>query len=503
MVTYLSLILIVPIVGAVLLVLFEQMRKYLKKMGICTDCLNHIFANVVALTVFVLAIISIFVANFKDLNTTADHLLEFGKYGNLEAILISIFSFLVLMAVLFSVDYMKGKNGLGYYYALILTLLTGLSAVVMSSNFFTLFIGWELFALSAYSLVAFDRAKRGAVEASLKYFLMSTVGSMLVLLATALTYGYYGTVSFDVLVGMDPIGKITGVISALYIVGFGVTAAMLFLNAWLPDAHSNAPSTISALLSGIVVKAGAFAIYRTIFWGFSGNGNFLPNTSVFISWLGILTMIEGNYLVFSQFKRKDIIDLKRILAYSTTVHLGYVILGIGAGTAIGLEASVMHIFTHSLGKGALFLLSGTMIAAVGSRDIRDMKGLGRRSPFIAIVLTTSLLSLAGIPITGGFVSKLLVILSVYGGSHDQIMNLILVIFAVINSVLALGGYLYILKYIVFDPPEAKAEEKLKIPKFEAIPLTIMMVIVILLGVWPGKVFEYIVDAVQGLLPLWT
>ncbi|MBA7568652.1 NAD(P)H-quinone oxidoreductase subunit 2, chloroplastic [subsurface metagenome] len=502
MVTYLSLILIVPIVGAVLLVLFEQMRKYLKKIRICTDCLNHIFANVVALTVFVLAIISIFVDNFKDLNTTADLLLEFGKYGNLEAILISIFSFLVLMAVLFSVDYMKGKKGLGYYYALILTLLTGLSAVVMSSNFFTLFIGWELFALSAYSLVAFDRAKRGAVEASLKYFIMSTVGSMLVLLATALTYGYYGTVSFDVLVRMAPIGQITGVISALYIVGFGVTAAMLFLNAWLPDAHSNAPSTISALLSGIVVKAGAFAIYRTIYWGFSGNGVSLPNTSVFISWLGILTMIEGNYLVFSQFKRKDIIDLKRILAYSTTVHLGYVILGIGAGTAIGLEASVMHIFTHSLGKGALFLLSGTMIAAVGSRDIRDMKGLGRRSPFIAIVLTTSLLSLAGIPITGGFVSKLLVILSVYGGNHDQIMNLILVIFAVINSVLALGGYLYILKYIVFDPPEAKAEEKLKIPKFEAIPLTIMMVIVILLGVWPGKVFEYIVDAI-GLLPLWA
>ena len=112
------------------------------------------------------------------------------------------------------------------------------------------------------------------------------------------------------------------------------------------------------------------------------------------------------------------------------------------------------------------------------------------------------MSLAGIPITGGFVSKLLVILSVYGGSHDQIMNLILVIFAVINSVLALGGYLYILKYIVFDPPEAKAEEKLKIPKFEAIPLIIMMVIVIILGVWPGKVFEYIVDAIQGL-PLWA
>ena len=490
---YLSLILIVPLAGAGLLALFEQFKNFLNRIKICTKCLNHIVANIIALGVFVLGIVSIFVNSMWVMNTTTDGLLE---YGLLQAILITIFGFLIWMAVLFSVDYMKEKTGIGFYYALILTLFSGLSAVVMSNNFFTLFIGWEMFALSGYALVAFERMKRGAVEASLKYFIMSTAGSMLILLATALTYGYYGSVNFSVLRASSIASPIAGAIIALFIIGFGVTAAMLFLNAWLPDAHSHAPSTISALLSGIVVKAGAYGIYRSLYWTFAVD-NILP-TRIFISWLAILTMFEGNFLVFSQFWRKDIIDFKRILAYSTTVHLGYVVLGIGAGTDLGIGASVFHILTHAAGKGSLFLLSGLLIAAVGSRDIRDMQGLGRRSPFVGIILTIGLLSLGGIPITGGFVSKLLVILAAFNGAHWPVMNIVIVIMAVINSLLALGGYLYILKIIVFDKPESDEGEKLKIPTFEGISLGIMAVVIILLGVWPEKVFDLIAQAIGVL-----
>jgi len=490
---YLSLILIVPLAGAGLLALFEQFKNFFNRFKICTKCLNHIVANVIALGVFILGILSIFLNSMWDLNTTTDGLLE---YGLLQAILITIFGFLVWMAVLFSVDYMKGKDGLGFYYALILTLFSGLSAVVMANNFFTLFVGWEMFALSGYALVAFERMKRGAVEASLKYFIMSTAGSLFILLGTALTYGYYGSVNFTVLRASSIASPITGAIIAIFIMGFGVTAAMLFLNAWLPDAHSHAPSTISALLSGIVVKAGAYGIYRSLYWTFASD-NILP-TRIFISWLAILTMFEGNFLVFSQFWRKDIIDFKRILAYSTTVHLGYIVLGFGAGTELGIGASVFHILTHAAGKGSLFLLSGLLIAAVGSRDIRSMQGLGRRSPFVGIILTIGLLSLGGIPITGGFVSKLLVILAAFNGTHWPIMNIIIVIMAIINSLLALGGYLYILKIIVFDKPESDEEDKLKIPVFEGISLTIIAVVIILLGVWPEKVFELIVQAVGAL-----
>ena len=490
---YLSLILIVPLAGAGLLALFEQFKNFFNRFKICTKCLNHIVANVIALGVFILGILSIFLNSMWDLNTTTDGLLE---YGLLQAILITIFGFLVWMAVLFSVDYMKGKDGLGFYYALILTLFSGLSAVVMANNFFTLFVGWEMFALSGYALVAFERMKRGAVEASLKYFIMSTAGSLFILLGTALTYGYYGSVNFTVLRASSIASPITGAIIAIFIMGFGVTAAMLFLNAWLPDAHSHAPSTISALLSGIVVKAGAYGIYRSLYWTFASD-NILP-TRIFISWLAILTMFEGNFLVFSQFWRKDIIDFKRILAYSTTVHLGYIVLGFGAGTELGIGASVFHILTHAAGKGSLFLLSGLLIAAVGSRDIRSMQGLGRRSPFVGIILTIGLLSLGGIPITGGFVSKLLVILAAFNGTHWPIMNIIIVIMAIINSLLALGGYLYILKIIVFDKPESDEEDKLKIPVFEGISLTIIAVVIILLGVWPAKVFELIAQAVGAL-----
>jgi len=167
---YLSLVLIIPLAGAGLLALFEQFKEFLKRMKIPADCLNHIIANIVAFGIFVVNFIGIFYNGLWSLNTTADGLLE---YGLVQAVIVSIFSFLAWMAVLFSVEYMKGKDGLGFYYALILTLLSGLSAVVMANNFFTLFIGWEMFALSGYALVAFERMKRGAVEASLKYFIMS------------------------------------------------------------------------------------------------------------------------------------------------------------------------------------------------------------------------------------------------------------------------------------------------------------------------------------------
>ncbi|NPD88026.1 MAG: hypothetical protein HGN29_04850 [Asgard group archaeon] len=488
--TYLSLIMLVPIVGAGLIVLIQQLKKYLAKIKICADCVNHALANIVALGVFLLGIISVFSDNWRIyLGLNSGSLME---YGMIQAVMVTIFSFLVWMAVLFSVSYMKGKEGLGYYYALILTLLTGLSAVTMANNFITLFIGWEMFALSAYVLVAFDRVKRGAVEASLKYFIMSTAGSMLVLLATALTYGYFGSVSYAVLGTFVAINsKVVGLIVALFITGFAVTAAMLFLNAWLPDAHSSAPSTISALLSGIVVKAGAFGMYRTLH---SAYPDFVA-AGVVLSWLGILTMIEGNFLVFSQFRRKDIVDFKRILAYSTTVHLGYIILGIGTNTMLGVQASVFHILTHSIGKGSLFLLSGTLIAAVGSRDIRDMTGIGRRSPFIGIILTIGLLSLGGIPITAGFISKLMVVLATFNGAGPIGNSIALVIFAIINSLLALGGYLYILKIMLFDEPVAKADEKVKIPIFQMVSLTILAVVILLFGFWPNGILQAIVGIV--------
>lgn len=495
---YLPIIILVPIIGAMLLALFEQIKAFIGRIKINPEILIHVTANIVALLTLGFGAFSIANSSIWGYNTTPHGLLN---YGLLEGVLITLFAFLSWLAILFSADYMKNKNGLGFYYALIFTLLAGLSSIVMASNYLTFFIAWELMALSSYALVSFERQKRGAVESSLKYFLMSTAGSLFILLASALTLGQYGTLDFAELNQLAEGSNVTALIVALFVIGFGFTASMIFLNAWLPDAHSNAPSTISALLSGIVVKAGAYAFYRTIYWAYAGyyQNELLGDTSLVISWLGILTMFEGNLMVFAQFRRKDIIDLKRILAYSTTVHLGYVILGLGAGTKLGLEASVLHIVTHALGKGSLFLLSGTMITAVSSRDLREMKGLGRRSPFMGITLTVSLFSLGGIPITAGFWSKLLVILSALNSDvHSYGMNVALVILAAINSLLALGGYLYLLKYLVFDAPDETDKEKPKIPLWETLSLLILMISLIVIGFWPTKVFSIIEKAIESL-----
>ncbi|MCG3221871.1 MAG: hypothetical protein H7641_10870, partial [Candidatus Heimdallarchaeota archaeon] len=154
-----------------------------------------------------------------------------------------------------------------------------------------------------------------------------------------------------------------------------------------------------------------------------------------------------------------------------------------------------HILTHSIGKGSLFLLSGTLIAAVGSRDIRDMTGIGRRSPFIGIILTIGLLSLGGIPITAGFISKMMVILATFNGAGAIGNNIALVVLAIINSLLALGGYLYILKIMLFDEPVDKAEEKVKIPIFQMVSLTILAVVILLFGFWPNGIIQAIVGII--------
>ena len=137
------------------------------------------------------------------------------------------------------------------------------------------------------------------------------------------------------------------------------------------------------------------------------------------------------------------------------------------------------------------MLSGIIIAAIGSRDVREMKGIGRRSPLIGIFLTIALLSLGGIPITGGFYSKLLVIISAFNGYHSAAMNIFIVIMAIINSVLALGGYLYILKYMLFDEPDAKAADKIKIPIVQTIVMIIIVVLIIFIGIWPDSILQFI------------
>lgn len=501
---YLSLIIIIPIIGAILLTIVEQLKNIFKNSNV-HNIVIHSIANVTAAIAFIFSLLTVIIGELWKYNTVS--LLE---YGLLESLLITLFAFIVLMVVLFSVEFMKNKKAISYYYALIFTLFAGLTGVIMATNYFTLFISWEFMALSAIALIGYEREKRGAVEASLKAFIMGSVGAFLILLATALTFGIYGTVNFQELhtiivektsaSGTGINTNILGVIIGLYIIGFGFSACMIFLNTWVSDATSNALSTVSVLLSGIVAKAGVYGIYRTLYWAFAGkDGSILTDTSLVLAWIAILTILEGNYLVFVQFKRNDIVDLKRIFAYLSIVQIGFILLGLGAGTKDGLEASLFAILSHTLSITVLFLTSGIILNATRTSDLRKITGIGRKTPLIGVAITTSCLSLAALPITGGFVSRTLIIIATLNGSHSANMNLALMIVAIICSVFALVGNGYVIKTILFGEPE---EEKgtIKLSIIERSVLVILVILIIAMAIFYSGILNIIRQAIQNLYP---
>jgi len=391
---------------------------------------------------------------------------------------------------------MADEKHVGLYYALIFALFAGLNAIVISRDLFALFVAWELMAICGYSLVAWNKADPEPVEAGFKYLVMSSFGSLSFLFGIAIVFGLTGNVKFSNL--NDPAMQSTmGYFAIIFILlGFAVVGGAILLNQWLPDAHPAAPTPVSALLSGIVVKAGSYGILRTVteFLRDSTQGNTVDQlariaesdwTNLLIV-LGILTMIEGNILVYAQFLRKDQKDIKRILAYSTTVHLGYILLGLGISSRDALVAVLYHILNHATAKALLFMVAGWIYLRLHTRDLDEMRGFGNRDPFVAVALMIGAFSLGGVPLTGGFISKFLILVSTF--QTDASWAFPVLVLAVANSALAFFGYLWLVKYLVMDKPSEKVKSAnlkwriMDIPMFAAV--LILCLAVITFGVFP-------------------
>ncbi|MHA2090800.1 MAG: complex I subunit 5 family protein [Candidatus Kariarchaeaceae archaeon] len=416
----------------------------------------------------------------------------------LSATLAILFQFIFLIAGLFSIYYIS-ETRYGSYFTLFFSLQVGLSLVIFASNLFILFVFWEIMVVSGYVLVVFEK-KDESLEAGFKYLVMSSTGSLIMLLGIALLTGLVDDLSFEKIsqatnVTDTVIGKLA---IALIVIGFGFTAGIVTLNQWLPDAHPAAPAPVSSLLSGIIVKAGIYGIYRSVSLIVPTIG-FESATSQVIIIVGLVTMTEGNIMVLAQLQRKDSIDFKRILAYSTTVHLGYLLMVAGFQSDLGSLALIFHMVNHALAKGLLFLVSGYLIHVYRSRDLRDLQGVGRYDKILGFVLFTSFMSLGGLPLTGGFVSKLLILMSVYNEASFATgfaVNLIFwaLVIAVINSALAFGGYLWIIKEMIFNPPNENLMSNHKSrngDNYVKLLFVILSIIIIFLGVYPQIILFYI------------
>ncbi len=392
-----------------------------------------------------------------------------------------------LIVSIYSINYMKKDTRLDKYYSLLILLVAGIVGIGFSGDIFNLYVFYELMCISSYVLVAFRRENWEPVEAGFKYLVMSATGSCIALFAISIIFAQTGTLDFALLTNeISNVSNQAPLFAAVcfLIVGFGVKAAIVPLHTWLPDAHAAAPSGISAMLSGIVIQSGFFAMIRIllIFSGTSLTQNFGFTLAIF----GLITMTVGNIMALVQ------TDLKRMLAYSSVTQMGYILVGIGLAfefgeiARAGLEGGLFHIITHAFMKGLAFLCAGAIIYRVGTRDIRKMKGIGRTMPLTALAFAIAGLSLAGVPPFSGFMSKWF-IYKVGVDIYPQIgsWGLIFTLMAVFNSILSLGYYLPAINTFFFAKETSELAKKAKeVPLSMLIAMCVMVAITILLGIAP-------------------
>jgi multicomponent Na+:H+ antiporter subunit D len=390
------------------------------------------------------------------------------------------FSLLMLVAVslvglaasLFSVDYMEHYGAKANYYALYLVMIAGMNGLVLATDLFGVYLFLEVAAVASYALVAFGLG-HDELEAALKYLMLSAVASAFILAGVAILFGMTGSLDFAaVAVALKELnaGAVVGIATAFFLLGFGLKAALVPFHAWLPDAHPSAPAPISAILSGLLIKvSGVYAMTR-VFLNVFG---LTPALSTILMVLGTVSMVAAAFLALGQK------DIKRMLAYSSISQVGYVVLGIGLGTPLGIAGGLFHLFNHALAKGLLFLTSGSIQQATGTRNLDEMGGLAKRMPVTAAANLIGALSISGVPPLNGFWSKLIIIVALVQAGQP-----VFALIAVLASVLTLWYYLLIQRKAFFG----KLNEKWAAVKEAPFWMTAATVFLALLCVGIGILF---------------
>ncbi len=301
-----------------------------------------------------------------------------------------------------SVEHEIPRDRIYLFYAMYLLCLTGLLGIAITGDAFNLFVFMEISSLSSYVLISLG-AERRALTAAYRYLIMGTLGATFYLIGVAMMYMMTGTLNMADLATLMPAVADTRTILvalAFLTVGISLNLALFPLHLWLPNAYTYAPSVVTAFLAATATKVAVYILIRIFFTIFGGVEVFQINLiGDVLMGLALLAMVSGSAVAIYQN------NVKRMLAYSSVAQIGYMVLGISFATVTGLTGSIVHLFNHALIKCALFMALGCVFLRIGSVNIGDMAGLGRRMPVTMASFVVSGLSLIGVPLTVGFVSK--------------------------------------------------------------------------------------------------
>ncbi len=333
----------------------------------------------------------------------------------LSTLMLLVISVVSMASMLYSSRYMDQYTAKPRFLSLFLLMVAGMNGIVLSGDIFNMFVFLEVASIASYALVGFGCEHR-ELEAAFKYTVLGSIGGTFILLGIGLMYANTGTLNLAYLSKAIQANGMNAGLSfalALFIVGYGLKAALVPFHAWLPDADQCAPAPVSAMLSGVLIKTlGVYSLVRIVFN--------VVGITLTLSWvivgLGLLSMVVGAFLALGQW------DLKRLLAYSSISQVGYIILGMGMGALIlsrdgntvwaslAILGALLHLANHAIYKSLLFLTSGSIEMSTGTRELLELGGLRERLPVTRTVCAVASASIVGIPPFSGFWSKLILVI---------------------------------------------------------------------------------------------
>ncbi|MFZ0366886.1 MAG: NADH-quinone oxidoreductase subunit M [Nitrososphaeraceae archaeon] len=384
------------------------------------------------------------------------------------------------------------NHHMGLYFALYLTFSMGMLGTVLATNLIEFYVFFELMLVPAFFLVAFygyGERKRIA----LMFFFWTHVGAVVLLLGL-LAMGFFAG-GFDYDTVMENVNKIPDqwlvLIVFSLVIGLGVKLAAFLLHIWLPYAHSEAPTPISALLSPAMIGIGAYGLLRL--WLELLVGDY-SQYSIYINLWGLATMIYGGAMAMMQ----D--DIKRVLAYSSISQMGYILFGLGSESVLGITGAALMYVSHGLGKAILFMMAGSIILQTGTRSMSKLGGLAGRMPYTAVIAMIGALTIMGIPPTSGFMAEWILFTGVLqsGVTNSDTLRIVAFGLGILATVLTAAYILWMYKRIFFGKiPEQYSQIK-DSNRYVIVTMAALAAITLFLGVYPNPLLNPVTDYIQEM-----
>ncbi len=416
-----------------------------------------------------------------------------------SAFMVLIVSIVGMVSTLYSLSSEKMRTGQDGFFSLLLLLITGVIGMVSTGDLFNLFVFLEIASLSGAALVAYRIDKGIAVEAGLKYAMISTTAGLFVLLAVGIFYSQYGSLNMAVIADKIQFTQLDMFALVFLIVPMAMKCGSVPMHLWTPDAYSRAPAGVTAFLV-VSSQASLYVLFRVCFSLF----NITMNTQVF-GWIviifGVLSMFVGVTMALPQK------TVKRLMSYHAVSQTGYMLLGVGVGLATlgnpealnaygktAMVGGVFHIINHALYKGLLFLTAGAVIYATGKRNLNELGGLGHTMKYTMVFFLVGAFAIAGMPPFNGYASKFMIYESVFK------FNPLLAIVAIIVSILTLASFMKVFHSMFMGPKLPSVGEVREVPKPMLVSMGVLAVLVVLGGLFPDIIIKSVIEpAVNALL----